>query len=138
MKKRNGLLSQNVYRLDLVSYETPIAPSPSHYVDLKEAACPSGITLMESVQEYPITPEYVQSFLDSTDYKTQLSESMNASPRGINLGTFCSSVSDLLSLMSNPDEVRSLADRLKSIQLSQIQNQNTSSKKEEDKKEENL
>lgn len=133
MKKHTGLLSQNVYRLELVSSQTPVVTSPSHYVDLSEEPCSTGISLKESVQEYPITPEYVQSFLDSTDYKTQLTESMNAPPRGINIGTSGSSISEFLALMSNPDKLRSFVDRLKSSQIKQSSSTSSTSENENNK-----
>lgn len=113
-KVYSNLLAQNVYVRDCCpNLDSPLEIPDPTYLSLDEVVTESGVKIVEKVEEYPITPEYVDSFVDGSDYRTNLAEAavqsaQRASSR-VNLGDI-RSAQDILS--KNPDVVNALYTQL--------------------------
>lgn len=109
-KVYSNLLAQNVYVRDCCpTLDSPLERPEPTYLSLDEVVTGSGVEIFEKIEEYPITPEYVDSFVEGSDYRTNLAESavqsaQRASSR-VNLGDI-RTAQDILS--KNPDVVNSL------------------------------
>lgn len=88
-KVKTNVLLQNCFVREFVRSDRSVA-QPSQYlaVDEKIRDDGSGVDLVYHVEDYPITPEYVNSFVDSSDYHNDPLGAMaraSLSPR-VNLG----------------------------------------------------
>lgn len=108
-----NLIRQNCFLRDVVSAApTSGAHSPDTYISLDEVTTSSGIALRETVKDYEITPDYVQSFVDSSDYRL---DPVNAVANGhsrSNLGDI-SSVQEVASL--DTERARALYQQLSKL-----------------------
>ncbi|UPW41173.1 hypothetical protein [Sigmofec virus UA08Rod_5307] len=66
---QTNLIQQNCYRVDLSFAPSNTSTAPDKFVSIDEQVTADGIKLVETVQDYPITPDYVNSFRDSADYR---------------------------------------------------------------------
>lgn len=97
---KTNLLRQNCYLRDTTVNSQLDSFPPDSYVSLDEVVTDKGIELNESVQPYPITPQYVNSFVDSSDYRRDpLNAIANSSVR-TNLGDI-TEIQDVLSMDSS-------------------------------------
>lgn len=83
---QSNLLQQNVYIRDCSPVKEVSVPAVSSYPELERKETQYGFEEKVVQRDYPITPEYVNSFAETADYKNNLSEAMNAPPRGKGLG----------------------------------------------------
>ncbi|WGL31169.1 hypothetical protein [Dipodfec virus UOA04_Rod_757] len=83
---RTGLIQQNCFIRDLVRLDTCSTPVQDTYVSLDEQVTPHGVKLVETVHDYPITPEYVNSFAEASDYRRDPASAVANSPTRQNLG----------------------------------------------------
>lgn len=65
-----NLLQQNCFLRDCCPDVVNVQSSSCQktYISLDEVVSDNGVELKETVQDYPYTPEYVNSFVDSADY----------------------------------------------------------------------
>lgn len=123
----SNLLQQDVYVRDL-RYSKPLVRHRDsvrgYFAEFVEVKDNSEIHSLKEV-DYPITPEYVNSFADSVDYRI---DPLNCSqlPRGKNLGDM-TGVQELLeldssSLKSKIEALRSEVERLQAVQNNKIEN----------------
>lgn len=83
----SNLLKQNCYILDFrPPYDEKKDYLQDKYTELVENADWNGITFQFVEKDYPITAEYVQSFLAGSDYRLDYANSVGLPARGINLG----------------------------------------------------
>lgn len=61
-------------------------PAVNKYFELREIQTPEGFVEKLVEVDYPITPDYVKSFANSTDYRNDLERAINEPARGANLG----------------------------------------------------
>ncbi|UPW41997.1 hypothetical protein [Dipodfec virus RodF1_43] len=85
------LLQQNVYLSDTRQAEDLAAATPQYdYVSIDEVTVANGIQIRETVNSYDITPETVNSYVDSCDYRTDMYAATQQPARGQNLGDVAS------------------------------------------------
>lgn len=83
---QSNLLQQNCFVRDVTVFsESTLSPVDS-FVSLDEVSDPSGIHFEEKVYPYPITPQYVDSFIDSSDYHKDPVGALNNAVSRRNLG----------------------------------------------------
>lgn len=109
---QSNLLQQNCFvrdvsrAVDLKSDDTPVS-----YVSIDEEVTPSGTKVEFNSYPYPITPQYVNSFVDSSDYRR---DPANAVANGVKKSNF----GDVRSLQSlsqmDTDSQRALYEELSS------------------------
>lgn len=116
----SNLLQQDVYVRDL-RYSKPLSPhssSRSYLAEVIEFKDNSEVHSLKEV-DYPITPEYVNSFADSVDYRI---DPLNCpqQPRGKNLGDI-TGTQELLGLDSSvlQSKITELRSQLESLQVMQ-------------------
>lgn len=69
-KVRSNLIQQDCYVLDFVKpVDVDMKPISEKYFSLEEKLTKNGVEFVQSEYDYPITPEYVNSFLASSDYR---------------------------------------------------------------------
>mgnify|MGYP007040889429 CR=1 FL=1 len=117
-KVRSSLLDQHVYAREPFSFPGPsvtsTTSSPSEYYNLSESVEGDGVHLKYTVQEYPVTPEIVQSYLP--DAIAQRANIASAPP--LSGGDFAA----LQRLPKSMSELSSLKAQVDAL-LSQIQSQ---------------
>lgn len=59
---------------------------PEKYLSVDEVVTSGGVELRKTENDYPITPDYVKSFADSSDYHKDLLSAVNNGVNGKNLG----------------------------------------------------
>ncbi|WGL31098.1 hypothetical protein [Dipodfec virus UOA04_Rod_718] len=85
------LLQQNVYLSDTRQAEDLAAAQPHYtYTSVDEVTVADGIQIRETENSYDITPETVNSYVDSCDYRTDMYAATQQPPRGRNLGDVAS------------------------------------------------
>lgn len=105
MKKvKFNLIQQNIYVRE--NAEQVVEDKQDYAVDsyesLDEVVTEKGVELVRSTQEYPITPESVNSFIEASNYKNNLEQALQSSPRGQNIGD----VAELQDILSrNPQAI---------------------------------
>ncbi|UPW41620.1 hypothetical protein [Peromfec virus RodF8_38] len=108
---QSNLIQQNCYIRDCspaVSVQSP--RSGSTFTTLDEVSDEKGIHFEESQVPYPITPQYVNSFVDSSDYRKDPAQAISNGSNRHNLGD----VSAIQHIMSMSDgDVRALYEQLK-------------------------
>lgn len=80
-----NLIRQNCYVRESVPSSSSCS-SPSTYVSLDEIVVEDGVKLRESVNDYPITPDFVNSFSDSVDYRRDPVSAIAHGSKRTNLG----------------------------------------------------
>lgn len=80
-------LAQNVFVRDTrPAFDRKSKEAHRVYFELQETETDDGISLKLEAVDYPITPDYVQSFVDSTNYKRDPAGAVASAPRRQNLG----------------------------------------------------
>lgn len=108
---QSNLLQQNCFVRD-VTNKNDLGPTPTDsFVSLDEIVTDKGVELRETVNPYPITPQYVNSFVDTADYHRDPVSAINAGVKRPNLGD----ITDIQKVSSlGTDEARALYNQLKS------------------------
>lgn len=103
-KVKFNLIQQNVYVRENASevVEDKQNYGVKTYESIDEVVTSDGVELRRTVQEYPITPESVNSYIESSNYKNNIEQALNASPRGQNIGDVAA-LQDIIA--SNPQAV---------------------------------
>ncbi|WGL31161.1 hypothetical protein [Dipodfec virus UOA04_Rod_754] len=83
---RTGLIQQNCFIRDFVRLDVCDTPVQDSYMSLDEEVTSQGVKLVETVHDYPITPEYVDSFVDCADYRRDPASAVANAPTRQNLG----------------------------------------------------
>lgn len=84
---QSNLLQQNCFVRDVTRIGGLVnSCAPETFMSLDEVVTSKGVDLKESLNDYPITPQYVKSFADSVDYHSNLSDALSNPSRGVNLG----------------------------------------------------
>lgn len=99
-----NLLQQNVFVLKTVSGSSENKSYLQEtYVSQDEILESDGISIRRTVQEYPHTPESVNSYLGSVDYKNDIAAAVSSPAPGRNIGD----VAALQELFTrSPEEIR--------------------------------
>ncbi|QXN75103.1 hypothetical protein [Microvirus mar26] len=120
---QSNLLQQNCYVRDCrMKSDLASTDSLSSYVSLDEVTTDKGLDIVEHTYDYPITPQYVNSFVDSVDYRRDPQGAiLNATPRK-NLGDI-RSLQDIMKMDNS--SLRDLYDQL-SARFSAAQSSATS------------
>lgn len=63
-----NLIKQNCFVRAVTVNSSPTTSPLTEFESVDEVSSDSGVELRFSIQPYPITPQYVQSFADSADY----------------------------------------------------------------------
>lgn len=67
---QSNLLQQNCFVRDVTNKSgLTDSSAPDSFLSIDEVVTSKGIELKESVSPYPITPQYVDSFIASSDYR---------------------------------------------------------------------
>lgn len=85
---KSNLLLQNCFLRELLP-GVDIAgsvPVSCKYVSLDEVVTATGVELRETVNDYPVTPESVDSYLSAADYKQDPLTKISTSSPKVNLG----------------------------------------------------
>lgn len=106
---KTNLLQQNCFVSDMCRGVVPTHLDNSKYVSLDEVTTEKGIELRETVNDYPITPEYVDSFAESADYKSDVAGAIAKGSSRPNLGDI-SSMQKVLSM--DTEQARALYTQL--------------------------
>lgn len=108
---QSNLLQQNCFVRDVTTKSAlSLSSSFDSFVSLDEVITSKGVELKKTENPYPITPQYVQSFVASSDYRNDpLGSSLR--PSSSNLGDI-TDVQKILSMDSS--SVSSLYNDLKS------------------------
>lgn len=83
---KTNLLKQNCFLRECVSCPVAFKRQPGQYESLDEVSSSNGIELKPTVNDYPITPQYVNSFVDSSDYRRDPLAAIANGRGGVNLG----------------------------------------------------
>lgn len=91
VKAHSNILQQDVYLREVAPLTEPkSSPKSLYYNSIVEVVTDKGIELKRTVEEYPITPETVASYVDSCDYKSDPLQAANRPAPGKNLGDISS------------------------------------------------
>lgn len=83
----SNLIQQDVYVRDCRPAEDLASVRARNcYYSLDEVVVPTGVELRETCHDYPITPESVDSYLESSDYRNDIQSAMSMPSRGCGLG----------------------------------------------------
>ncbi|WGL31145.1 hypothetical protein [Dipodfec virus UOA04_Rod_751] len=89
-KLKTNLIQQNVYVRDAGSkYDIECSNYNSgckKYISYDEVVGDNGIEIKKTLQNDPITPEYVDSFIEGSDYRLDPQRAILNSVKGVNLG----------------------------------------------------
>lgn len=98
---QSNLLQQNCYVRDCVRVTDlkTDSSSESSYFSLDEVKCDDGVKFKKNLYSYPITPSYVNSFVDSSDYRRDPSNAIANGRKRVNLGD-CSEIQRIMQLDS--------------------------------------
>lgn len=86
LELKTHLIQQNCYIRDVSVAPAVSVGSVDKFVSLDEVVTDKGIELRETEHDYPITPEYVNSFAESASYKTDVVGAVAKAQPGKNLG----------------------------------------------------
>lgn len=104
-KVKMNLIQQNVFVLAVTpEFDLKDDMLQSDYVSQDEVVKSDGIKIERTQHDYPITPESVNSYVDGTNYKNDLSASLSRSAPGVNLGDVAA-IQELL--QKDPEQVAS-------------------------------
>lgn len=92
------------------------------YLELRQIQTDDGIVEKYVEVDYPITPDYVKSFANSTDYRNDIERAMNEPARGVNLGDM-TGIQEVMSMdMSAVRDLQAkLTERFKQLQVTEKQ-----------------
>lgn len=109
----SSLIQQNCFVRDVVRLtDSPVSSSSENYLSLDEVVTDKGVELREVVVPYPVTPQYVNSFVDSSDYRKDPFSSVAQSSKGFNLGD----IRDIQNVSSmDTEKAREVYNRLKEL-----------------------
>lgn len=108
---QSNLLQQNCYLRDIsLKHDLQSVQSDYYYESLDEVTTPSGVDFRKEQVSYHITPDYVDSFSDSVDYRVDPVGAVANGVKRTNLGDI-SGVQDVLRM--DMDSQRSLFEKLK-------------------------
>lgn len=86
-KLSSNLLKQNCYiRSTVDECDKCTDYSEKSFVTIDEVVTSNGVHIVENSIPYPITPQYVNSFVDSSDYRRDPVNAVLNAPRRQNLG----------------------------------------------------
>lgn len=84
---QSNLLQQNCFVRDVTRRNDFVqSSSPETFVSIDEVVTKDGVKLVEKEYPYPITPQYVNSFVDSSDYRKDPFSAINNGNNRVNLG----------------------------------------------------
>lgn len=83
---KSQLLQQNCFLRDLYPGSCSSACPPDKFVSVDEVVTDTGVQLKYSENDYPITPQYVNSFVDSSDYRNDVVSAIANGHKRQNLG----------------------------------------------------
>lgn len=84
---QSNLLEQNCFVRDVTrKSDLCSSSSPSSFLSIDEVVTKNGVSLVEKEYPYPITPQYVNSFVESSDYHNDPLNAISQSHKGSNLG----------------------------------------------------
>lgn len=101
-------------------------PAMKTYYELREIQTDDGYVEKLVEVDYPITPDYVKSFANSSDYRNDIERAMNEPARGVNMGDM-TNLQDIVNMdmTAVKDLQAKLAERAKQLQATQETAQNT-------------
>lgn len=110
---QSNLLQQNCFVRDVTTKSTLQGRSSLDvFVSLDEVVTSKGVDLVESRHPYPVTPQYVNSFVESSDYRRDLFSAFSSSSSRPNLGD----ITDVQKVMAmDTSEASALYSQLKSV-----------------------
>lgn len=86
-KIQSNVLMQNCYIRDSVLEDEHITDyGDKNYISLDEIVTGKGVEIVENKVPYHVTPQYVNSFVDSSDYRRDPVNAVLNAPRRQNLG----------------------------------------------------
>lgn len=97
------------------------------YVSCDEVVKENGTEYVSTLQEYPITPDSVNSYADGTNYRNDLSAFGNRPAPGRNLGDV-SAIQEILA--QSPEKISELFGRFSNLKASQKKTETDSSANE--------
>lgn len=107
---QSNLLQQNCFVRDVTRKVDIQGSVPDFFESLDEVVTDKGIELKRSVEPYPITPQYVSSFADSSDYRKDPLQAISSGVNRQNLGD----ISDVQRVAAlDFSDARALYERLK-------------------------
>lgn len=112
-KVRLNLIQADVYARHpemLKSFEH--TPAPKKYFELEKKVTPYGETESVVEKDYPITQDYVASYVSGVDYKRDLETALSAPKKGAGLGDV-TSIQELMSM--DTAAVRAMLDKVDTL-----------------------
>lgn len=86
-KIQSNVLKQNCFLRDCVEEREHLSDySDKSYTSIDEVVTNHGVEVVENQVPYPITPQYVNSFVDSSDYRRDPVNAIVNAPKRQNLG----------------------------------------------------
>lgn len=83
---QSNLLQQNCFVRDVTKKDDVKGDSIDSFLSLNEVVTDKGVELKTTVEPYHITPQYVSSFADSSDYRKDPISAINNGVKRTNLG----------------------------------------------------
>lgn len=84
---QSNLLQQNCFVRDVsLSRDLRSVTSDIDFLSQDEVTTSHGVSLVDKVKKYPITPQYVNSFVDSSDYRRDPVSAISNGVKKSNLG----------------------------------------------------
>lgn len=110
---QSNLLQQNCFVRDSrLGKDLLCSSSPESFLSIDEVVTSKGVELKESVNPYPITPQYVDSFVESSDYRKDPFAAIAAGTQKQNLGD----ISDVQKLVAmDYEQARELYSKLSEV-----------------------
>lgn len=120
VRLQSNLLQQNIYIRDCARASDVETSVCEKYPELERRDTDCGFEERVVSRDYPITPESLNSFAETADYKNNLVEAMHAPSRGKGLGD----IRDMQDLQ-NMDSVE-IRNRIASLQKVLVQKESVS------------
>lgn len=110
---RSNLLQQNCFVRDSrLGKDLCCSSSPDSFLSIDEIVTSKGVELKESVNSYPITPQYVDSFVESSDYRKDPFSAISSGVERQNLGD----ITDVQKVISmDSEQARALYAKLSEV-----------------------
>lgn len=117
-----NLIRQNCYLRDIVDPLDFSSKYPEKvFTSLDEVPSDDGIKFVPNDYPYPITPESVNSYVDSSDYRKDPANAISSGVHGVNIGD-CTDIQSILRMDSSAQ--RSLYEQL-SAKFSSVESKST-------------
>lgn len=127
----NLIQGQFVSRKHKLQEGVVVQPALKKYYELREISTDNGIYEKLVEVDYPITPDYVKSFANSTDYRNDIESALNSPAPGANLGDMTDLQAIACMDMSAVKELQEkLSARVKELQAVQLEQKNVQVDKE--------